>query len=312
MGGEEQVEARRAALLGTVPYGALPGLSAEVVFQQFVRERLRYFASQPDHFVWQATGAAGEEKIRFFYRHLTWDTSFFGRPMSRLQAVVFGPEVSLARLTAAVQQFARHLTEAGQQHCYCEVAAADPLLLAALGRAGWTTVETRLHYHHSLSMLPATRYAVRAATAADVDAVRRVSATSRNPFDRFHADPFFTPEQGDNFLGAYAAATVRGYADVVLVPAEEAVASFLAISYLRADARVLGQALGRVVLTAVGAQNQGWHRQLLSETLWHLKEQGSNWALLTTQAANRAVIHNCEVLGFRLGGITQIVSWQVE
>ncbi|WP_188558875.1 hypothetical protein [Hymenobacter glacieicola] len=291
-----------------MPYAAIPALPAEVVFQRFVLERLHQFPQLPQHFIWQV--AVGEEQVQFFYKYLPWDTAFFGRAMARLHAVLFSSRVSLAQLTAAVQQFAQHLTKTRQQHCYCEVATADPLLLTALGRAGWATIETRLQYYHPLTQLPATRYAVRAATSADSNAVQRVGATNRNPFDRFHADPFFSPEEGDVFLGEYAAATVRGYADVVLVPAQEVVDSFLAVSYLTPDAHLLGLPLGRVLLTAVGSRNQGWHRQLLSETLWHLKERGSTWALLTTQATNRAVVHNCELLGFRLGGVTQIVSWQ--
>lgn len=304
----EQLAARRPALLAAVPYAALPGIAPEAVFEQLLRPRLQEFTRQACHFRW--VEGVGEQQVVFLYRHLPWDTAFFGRAMARLQAVVFGPAVRLPELTAAILQFSRHLAATRQQHCYCEVAAPDALLLTALGRAGWSTVETRLHYYHTLQPLPAARYPVRRATAEDAEAVRRVAATNRNPADRFHADPFFTPEQGDAFLGEYAAATVRGYADVVLVPQQEPLDSFLAIGYLGADARLLSCPLGRVVLTAVGAQNQGWHRPLLSETLWHLQQKGSRYALLTTQAANRAVIHNCEVLGFRLGGLTHIVSWQ--
>ncbi|MBX0292143.1 hypothetical protein K3G63_16965 [Hymenobacter sp. HSC-4F20] len=304
----EQVAARQSALLAAVPYAALPGLAPDAVFEQFVWQRLQEFAGRPGHFIWSA--GVGEQQVVFLYRHLPWDTAFFGRAMARLQAVVFGLAVRLPELTAAVQQFSRHLAATSQQHCYCEVATPDVVLLAALGRAGWATVETRLHYYHTLHSIPATRNPVRKATAEDAEAVRRVAATNRNPADRFHADPFFTPEQGDAFLGEYAAATVLGYTDLVLVPQQEPLDSFLAISYLAPDARQLGCRLGRVVLAAVGARNQGWHRPLLSETLWHLQQRGSRYALLTTQAANRAVIHNCEVLGFRLGGLTHMLSWQ--
>ncbi|WP_170172612.1 hypothetical protein [Hymenobacter rigui] len=43
--------------------------------------------------------------------------------------------------------------------------------------------------------------------------------------------------------------------------------SFLAISDLRAHAAELGTGFSRVVLTAVGPGNGGWHLKLVSETV---------------------------------------------
>ena len=192
------------------------------------------------------------------------------------------------------------------------LAAEDKAALYALGRAGWSIVESRLHYYRTnladLADLAEPAVAVRAAAEADAEQVRRVAAENRNPFDRFHADPVFSSAQADSFLGEYGAAAVRGFCDVVLVPANEPLDSFLAVSHLEEDAQRLGVKMGRVVLTAAGAANRGWHRKLMAETVRYTHNRGGELVLMTTQVTNRAVIHNSEVLGFKLGGITHIAS----
>ncbi|UYZ61376.1 hypothetical protein [Hymenobacter weizhouensis] len=304
MGLEAALAARRAHLLSVIPYAAVPGLDVQVVFQHFVRQRLLSFGVRAEEKIWEAQG------VLFFYEQLLWDSAYFQRPMARVRAVLFDPEqILVTNLVQAIEQFSRHLREAHIQHCYAEVGAVDNSVLTALGCAGWATVETRLHYYHTLHQLPATRAAVRPATLQDVETIRQVAAHNRNPHDRFHADPFFTQAEADAFLGEYAAAAVKGLCSITFVPQHEPVASFLAVGYLPADAHLLGMPLGRVVLTAVGPANRGWHRHLIDETLWHTQERGGQLVLLTTQATNRAVIHNCETTGFKLGSITHIVSW---
>lgn len=60
-------------------------------------------------------------------------------------------------------------------------------------------------------------------------------------------------------------------------------------------------------LVAVSTARPGWHFRLLSETTRKLAES-VKVACMTTQAANGAVIRNCEKLGFRLGRVTHILA----
>ncbi|WP_400192028.1 hypothetical protein [Hymenobacter sp. B81] len=309
MGRAELVAARTAALLPAVPYAALRQLEPPRVAAHFVQRRFEAFGQGAHEHV--ARLGTADEAVEFLYADLPWDSQFFAQPSVRLHAALFGPGVTAPVLAEAARQFTAQLGAVGTRHAYAEVPAEDTALLYALGRAGWSVVETRLQYvHEHLDQLREPRYAVRAAAPDEAELIRAVSARNRNLFDRFHADPAYSPEQADAFLGEYAAAAVRGYCDTVLVPAAEVVDSFLAISYLAADAAALDTALGRVVLTAVGPANRGWHRRLVSETLYHTRERGGRAVLMTTQATNRAVVHNAEQLGFRLGGVTLVLSAQ--
>ena len=309
MGFDAALSSRRPALAELQPYLAVRCLAARPAALDAVEQRLREFGSRPQQYVLQA--GTPTAPVWFLYADLPWDSAFFARRMARLHAVLFADGLAPAALRAAVVEFQGQLAARQVAHCYCEVAAKDPQLLYALGRAGWSVVESRLQYYHdALGQLSPVRYPVRAACPDEAEALRAISAANRNPFDRFHADPVFTAGQADAFLGEYAAAATRGLCDVVLVPDNAPVDSFLAVSFLADDARLFDTTLGRVVLTAVGPQNRGWHRQLVAETLWHTRERGGEAVLMTTQATNGAVIHNAQQLGFRLGELTHIVSYQ--
>lgn len=310
MGFESQLAHRQEPLAALVPALAVPRFGRQPALRgEWVVARWHRFGQHPtEHRIQAGTAVA---PVEFLYADLVWDSDFFKRRMVRLQAVMFGPEVTVAALTAAVQHFVAGLTEAGIEHCYCEVSAQDPCLLYALGRAGWGLAETRLHYYHdALAAVNGPRFPVRAALASEADHLAAISATNRNAYDRFHADPVFGDAQADAFLGEYARAAVRGFCDTVLVPDLPVVDSFLAVSYLADDAQVVGVALGRVVLTAVGPLNRGWHRHLVAETLHHIRDRRGEVVFMTTQAANGAVVHNAEKLGFKLGGTTHIFSVQ--
>ena len=308
MGFEAELVNRVEALAAVVSYLAVRRFAAiPTLTERLVWQHLREFDRKPHHYSIEL--GSSQEPVRFLYADLPWDSTFFDMKMVRLQAVLFEANVSSATLSKAVRNFVAVLAASNVAHCYCEVAAKDPVLLYALGQAGWSVVESRLHYYHdTLDQLPIARYKVRAALPNDAESLRAVSAANRNRFDRFHADPVFSLGQADRFLGEYAAAATRGFCDVVLVPDERIIDSFLAINHLDNDASLLQTKLGRVVLTAVGLQNRGWHRKLLTETLWYTRERGGEVVFMTTQATNGAVIHNAQQVGFKLGELTHIVS----
>lgn len=263
------------------------------------------FGSQPQEQLF----ASGQ--VQFLYELLPWDSEFFGAPTYRLFSVLFGQDEPLVSLTTAVQDFRMELAHQASAYCFVEVPAEDIRLLQALTQAGWRWNETRLHYYHAaVADFEAPRYAVRLALPAEATQLGQVAAAARNPYDRFHADPWFGQDRADAFLARYAAAATEGYCDAVLVPdrPDLAIDSFLAISDLHDDAALLGVKLSRVVLTAVGPDNRGWHLRLLSETLHRARERGAAVVLMTTQATNGAVIRNAEKLNFALGATSHILS----
>jgi dTDP-4-amino-4,6-dideoxy-D-galactose acyltransferase len=152
---------------------------------------------------------------------------------------------------------------------------------------------------------------VRAAAADEAVHIGQVAAAARNAYDRFHADSWFGDARADAYLARYAENTVTaGLAATVLVPdaLDLPVDSFLAISDLKDDAAALSTQLSRVLLTAVGPANRGWHVRLVAETLHRAKELGHEAVLMTTQATNHAVFRTCEKLGFRLGATSHVLA----
>jgi dTDP-4-amino-4,6-dideoxy-D-galactose acyltransferase len=252
--------------------------------------------------------AAGQ----WLLRRLPWDSEFFEIPTYRLVTGLFAAKTESGILQNAATRLREQLAGRGSFYAFSMVPAEDVRLFQALTGAGWQLIETRLHYHHpAVAAVAGPRWSVRPARPDEALRLGRVAAAARNPFDRFHADPWIGNERGDALLARYAEAAATGaLADVVLVPDEPGrpVDSFLAISDLQADAQRLGVSLSRVLLAAVGPANQGWHRRLLSETLHRARTLGQHSVLMTTQATNRAVIHNAEVLGFRLGAVSHVLA----
>ncbi|WP_143434797.1 GNAT family protein [Hymenobacter roseosalivarius] len=262
------------------------------------------------------TGSANEvvfthEAGQLLYAALPWDSDFFATPTYRLFTGLFAEKCPPADRVAAVRSFQRQLAATGAYYCFSEVPCEDTMLLQTLTASGWRLVETRLlYYRDNLLAFGQPRYPVRLARPEEAAHMAQISAAARNEYDRFHADPWFGAARADAFLARYASAAVQGYCDAVLVPNEPGLPldSFLAISDLPADSAALGVDLSRVVLTAVGPENRGWHVRLVSETVHRARERGAQAVLMTTQATNRAVVRTSEKLGFQLGGSSHVLA----
>lgn len=308
---ESWLAARSAVLAWHSPYHFLRALPEQAQQERFgVGAARRFGQDSAEEVLPLAGGAVGQWLIQ----HLPWDTDYFGTPTYRLFTGLFGPAAAGEPLRAAAAALRNELAGRGPFYAFSVVPAEDVALLQALTGAGWQLVETRLtFYAGSNSPLAAELppYPVRLAEPAEAAHLGRVAAAARNDYDRFHADPWFGPARADAFLARYAEAAVVGtYADAVLVPAEPGlpVDSFLAIGDARADAAALGSGFSRVLLTAVGPLNRGWHLKLVAETLRRAAALDLPYVLMTTQATNRAVFRTCEKLGFRLGATSHVLA----
>ncbi|WP_125932643.1 GNAT family protein [Hymenobacter glacialis] len=257
--------------------------------------------------------STGPAEVAWLLNQLPWDSEYFGTPMYRLFTGLFDGAATPAQFTQAATDLRAQLVARHEAfYAFSVVPAEDIRLCQGLTGAGWQLVETRLTYYRD--QLPAfdyPRYPVRPATEGEVGRVGQMAATARNVYDRFHADPWFGEARADAYLARYAENTVTaGLADVVLVPNQPdlPVDSFLAISDLAHDAQALDTALSRVLLTAVGPANRGWHVKLMAEAVHRAKELGHEAVLMTTQATNHAVFRSCEKLGFRLGATSHVLA----
>lgn len=301
--------ARAASLFFYSPYNFLRGVSADVQQQLFGVGQAAEFGGSTIRRVF--SWSTKETRVQFLYSFLAWDTEFFGTPVFKFFTALFSSAIPIPLLAEAVRAFRQHLSEQGLFYCFADIPAEDTCLAQALGLAGWRLVETRLHYYHDA---PATfgepRHSVRAARQAEALLLGQIATEARNPYDRFHADFWFGENQANAFLARYATAAVQGYCDVVLVPdiADQRPDAFIALSDLKPHAADLGCSLSRVMLSAVGPANRGWHLKLVSETVHRARSMGASYVLMTTQATNRAVFRTCEKLMFKLGGSSHIFA----
>lgn len=305
---QEAWVANRAAVLARhSPCHFLRGLPEAAQQARFGTGPALGFATRPHAEVLPMPGETGQ----WLLESLPWDSDYFGTPTYRLFTALFGAEATPRQLAAAASSLRQALAARGPFYAFSIVPAEDVQLLQALTGGGWQLVETRLTFYcaTAAATLPAPA-AVRLARPEEAAHIGQIAAAARNAYDRFHADPWFGEARADAFLARYAAATVTGLADAVLVPDEPGVPldSFLAIADLAADASGLGMGFSRVLLTAVGPQNRGWHHKLVAETVRRAAAHHVPYVLMTTQATNGAVFRTCEKVGFQLGSTSHVLA----
>ncbi len=299
---------------------------ADVLFRHSPTNFLRHLPPEPQQ-QRHGTGAAagfgrgvGEEVLaatdgrsQWLLQHLPWDTAFFGADTYRLFTSLFGADITPAALARAARELRAALAARGPYYAFGVVPAEDTALLQALTGGGWQLIETRLTFYCSVAeatLVPPVP--VRRAHPDEAAHIGRISAAARNVYDRFHADPWFGEARADAMLARYAEAAVAGsYADAVLVPDESSglpVDSFLAIVDTADETGIPGSGHSRVLLTAVGPANRGWHLKLMSEAVRHAATLSLPHVIVTTQATNGAVFRSCEKLGFRLGSTSHVLA----
>ena len=302
------VAARAAKLVLQSPYHFLREMAVAPQQERFGTGAALRFATESHGEVLPMAGGSGQ----WLLQGLPWDSEYFNTPTYRLFTGLFGADANPAQLEASAAALRRELAARGPFYAFSVVPAEDVALLQALTGGGWRLVETRLNFHcpTAAATLPAPA-PVRLARPEEAAAIGQIAAAARNDYDRFHADPWFGPARADAFLARYAASAVAGAtADAVLLPDEPGlpVDSFLAIRDTPAEVDLPGSGFSRVLLTAVGPQNRGWHLRLVAETVRRAAGLGLPTVLMTTQATNGAVFRTCEKLGFRLGSTSHVLA----
>ena len=302
------IAARAAKLMLHSPYCFLRELAVAPQQERFGTGAALRFAIESQGEVLPMASGIGQ----WLLQGLSWDSDYFNTPTYRLFTGLFGADAQPAQLEASAAALRQQLAARGPFYAFSVVPAEDVALLQALTGAGWQLVETRLNFYCSTAAaaLPAPA-PVRLARPEEAAAIGQVAAAARNSYDRFHADPWFGQERADAFLARYAASAVVGAtANAVLLPDEPglSVDSFLAISDTPAVPDLPGSGFSRVLLTAVGARNRGWHLKLVAETIRRAAGLGLPTVLMTTQATNGAVFRTCEKLGFRLGSTSHVLA----
>jgi dTDP-4-amino-4,6-dideoxy-D-galactose acyltransferase len=231
---------------------------------------------------------------------LEWDSQFFGSPMYRIESL---PSKEPNFLTSWIQ------SQTGPFYVSAEVPAEDSHALTELSTSGFRLVETRLTYYHLLKNLPPQEKPTRKAGIEDIPFLKKTASGAVNDYDKYHTDPFFSPEEASRYLETYIANCVQGFSEEVCVPDHPNQAPPLAFAALsRIQPEGFSEPFFRIPLTACLPENKGWHYHLCLKALHQASQKGGLALVMTTQATNKAVIHNCEKLGFKFGSCTHIFS----
>ena len=252
-------------------------------------------------------------KTLLFFKHLAWDSNYFGIPTYRVDFMASSAPRQQASeaLEALLAELQRTLSaRSPRYYLFAELPSENTLALQAACSAKWRMVETRLcYYRESMANYEyARRFPVRRAEPQDIPGLREVAIQSRNEFDRFHADTFFSPEVADAFLATFVENSVNGFADITLVPHPDEAPpdAFLTANLLPPQAAFPTTKFGKMVLSAVGEARKGWYVKLISEMSYSFKNEGVDIAFMTTQSTNRAVIRVWEKLGYSYGRASHV------
>ena len=273
---EQQIECRRNQLMHFAPASFFRNSTIKS-FDYFVKKDIlsqigdnnKIFSVKIDNLI-----------FNFFYEFLNWDSEFFKMPTYKLNYILF-EEVSYNSLLKAISAFKEDIVK--DSYIFIEIPSEDILVIQALNESMFRLVETRMTYFLDLKTFHNERYQVRKAVESDISNLKRVSSEMVNPYDRFHADICYDQVIADSFLGVFAEESVKGFADIVLVPNEKDVPpdSFLTAKYNKIWWDQIDLKVSKMVLSAVSSKtNQGWYIKLISEMAYHLRDQGAEFALI--------------------------------
>jgi len=251
--------------------------------------------------------------VTVYFRKLAWDSEFFGVPIFRIDYTSGPFGIREEDIKTAFLELRIAIASKNKEfYVFGEVPVEDTQTCVGITEAGWRLIETRVTYFRDdiqrfehIEERP-TRHAV----FEDIPELRIAAMNAINPYDRFHADSFFSDREAADFMAIFAENSLRGFADVVLVPASGPANAFVTGKRIEQTDSCQIRA-GKNVFTAVIDDRKGWYRHLIGALGNCFREQGMDVMLVTTQSANRAVLKVLFQHGFRFGRATHIFSTYV-
>jgi len=301
----ELLEIKKAELSVYSPYSFLRFIDPEILsYETFIKPLKNNILTGSN----LLTKVEVESLNHFFvFRNLHWDTHYFKRRICKIELILFDhsrPEV----ITKAVNRFIRD-NVLKEEYYYIIVPCEDLVLIQGLSQTGFRLVETRLNYYSpNVKLAQPPRYPVRRAEEKDITTLRDIAMRMRNRYDRIHADPAFSTEMADRYLGTYIEEAVKGFADMVIIPDLPGTEPF---GFLAANnpMRFFDLNISKLVLAAVDSGNRkGWLYHLLTGVIYELSKQDTDILTTITQASNRPAIRTWEKAGFMLGYVTHVFS----
>jgi len=248
-----------------------------------------------------------DQEVWVLLELLPWDSEFFGRKMARLNAVVrpgvvLGPRDQGARTVEALRLVLAEADACGIEYILGAISPNNLQGMRTLSACNFELIETRCHYHRKLGTKLERPLSTRPAMAKDIPSLARTAKEMVNPFDRFHADITIASSDADRMMERWIEASLlHGFADVTIVPDEEAPEAFCTAKYHREHWAGWNVKLAQPVLSAVAPRHRGWYVRIIEELDEHLRAEGAEHAFLITQITNNAVIRSWEKIGYQFG-----------
>jgi dTDP-4-amino-4,6-dideoxy-D-galactose acyltransferase len=235
---------------------------------------------------------------------LPWDSKFFGYGVARLHGVFplngYRPD---ADYTPAIDALTAMARSRDVRYLFAVVDARDLPTSRGLTARGFSLIETRLHYHRSLrNYHHPRRFRCRAATEADLPCLTALARTVENPFDRFNADPFIAKSDIVRLMETWVRASlVQGFADATFIPDTASPGAMCTVKYHRDNAAAWSTSIAQLVLAMASPRPGNGLVGVISEVNYHLKDEGLDHVVFSTQLTNRSAIRVGEHLGFKFG-----------
>lgn len=242
------------------------------------------------------------------YELLRWDTEFFGKPIYKVHCLQLAPTSKDQQIDALFNNLCSSISETNPRaYVFLEIPSEDLDTLQSVSRSGWMLIETRLtFFNRNIALLDsAIRNQVRLANPNDIEDLKVTAVFSRNHFDRFHSDPYFSEDEVDRFMGVFIENSLNGREDYVVVPQTGPANAFFAGSKVQVDEDL---SIGRMTLSAVSPERKGWHIYVTQGLCAYFQQSALDTAVMTTQSTNRAVLTNLWKLNFRFGKTSHVFS----
>src|SRR5882672_7187420 len=242
---------------------------------------------------------------------LPWDSEQLGMQAARVDYLIAEGTYheQLQVKETLIEQVLMEAHDCGVWHLSARVDTSDLSSLHVLEEAGFITVDSILTAALDLAKHQpkalAHDFRVRLTTPADAE---RVADLARTAFiyDRFHADPFISPERADELHATWLRNSCTGKAADAVVLAEDqtGLLGFMTCALQRDTRKQLGRMVGTVVMaaTAEAARGRGVAYATLMAALDWFREQGCEIVDTGTQVRNlpcQALLQKC---GFRAVG----------
>jgi dTDP-4-amino-4,6-dideoxy-D-galactose acyltransferase len=242
---------------------------------------------------------------------LPWDSDQLGMRAARVDYLIaegtYDEQLQVKEML--IEQVLLEAHDRGVWHLSARVDASDLSALHVLEEAGFITVDGILTIALDLASHNCIErphdFQIRLATSDDAD---RVADLARTAFiyDRFHADPFISPNRAGELHATWLRNSCTGKAADAVILAEDdtGLLGFMTCVLQHDTRKELGRMVGTVVMaaSAEAARGRGVAYATLMAALDWFKEQGCEIVDSGTQVRNIPCLGLFQKCGFRIVG----------